>query len=392
MNYPPLHNEIQADDWTYVGEGNQNLVVKYTGLSEAFSGKVLRLVKGNSKIKHVDEQALLLQKAFVDRVVGPLLGKEYITSMEPVSTSELFLSRLAANIRNSRPSKRLETEIIADAPVSFVMADLTQIWPGSPTLTFELKPKWGFKPSSDTVAKIKSMYCRYCMHSHMRQINLNGYCPLDLYSQNPPSLLKALDVLLKKAPVEKTLKVSINGEYTSLTSRDPDAEYKSLLDIRWREPLLTQILCAILLQDPILPKLKTLQADLDELDVENILPLYLQLDNVQADIDSLIKVMENYKRRKLDTNTPITNVQRVLEYVLSMTFKDCSIMINVVPVKEEAQDNKIVTLDNGLIFNYDIKVIDTDLKSLSKIPYWHELDRSIAVHAMKTGFSKDRAF
>lgn len=101
---------------------------------------------------------MLSQKEFVDRVIRPLLGKEYVLELvrrdswlisilrltvilckQPIATSESFLGRLAANVQSARPSSRLKTEIITDAPVSFIMADLTQIWPGEPTLTFELK-------------------------------------------------------------------------------------------------------------------------------------------------------------------------------------------------------------------------------------------------------------
>lgn len=229
------------------------------------------------------------------------------------------------------------------------------------------------------------------MHSHFRKTQLNGYCPLDLYSDNPSLLHNALDILLKKAPLEKTLRVSINGTCTSLTNADPDTEYRSLLKINSQDELLPKILKAILIQDPILLKLKTLQADFDELDVEKIMPLYQQLENIDADNDLFAKVVDKYKKRKQDSNTPITDLQRILEYVLSMTFKDCSIMINVIPKRGKVLNHKLVALRNGLIFYYDIKVIDTDLKKVDKIPYWYKLDQTIVKHAIETCFTKERA-
>lgn len=36
MMYPLLSRASQAKDWTYVGEGNQNLVVRYVGSEKAF--------------------------------------------------------------------------------------------------------------------------------------------------------------------------------------------------------------------------------------------------------------------------------------------------------------------------------------------------------------------
>ncbi|KAK4511543.1 uncharacterized protein ATC70_012758 [Mucor velutinosus] len=391
MKFPSLNKERQANDWSYVGEGNQNLVVRYVGSDRAFIGKVLRVIKSNDKNKHVNRQTLLLQKEFMDKVVRPLLGKEYVLDLQPVATGEQFLAQLAANVQSARPSSRLETEIITDAPVSFIMTDLTQMWPGKPTLTFELKPKWGFKPSCGTVTEIKLLYCRFCMHSHLRDTKPNGYCPMDLYSESTSMVHKALDVLLRTSPQEKTLKISINGQNISLIEADPDAEYKRLLGIASQQALLLEILKAIVIQDPILPLLKTLQADLDSLDVENILPLYQQQqDNIEADIDTFAEVVENYKKRILHPDTPTTDIQRVLEYVLSMTFKDCSIMINVIPATAVSR-HKSITLDNGLMFHYDVKVIDTDLKKLDKIPYWYELDQNIVNFALETRFSKASA-
>ncbi|GAN04270.1 inositol-pentakisphosphate 2-kinase isoform X2 [Mucor ambiguus] len=392
MIFPPLNKAWQANNWAYVGEGNQNLVVRYIGSDKTFIGKVLRVVKSNDKNKHVDGQTLLSQKEFVDRVVRPLLGKEYVLDLQPISTGKTFLDQLATHVQSARPSSRLKTKIITDAPLSFIMTDLTQIWPGEPTLTFELKPKWGFKPSCDTVTKIKLLYCRFCMHAHLRETDLDGYCPMNLYSDSPTLIDKALTVLLRSSPQEKTLRVSINGQDTCLMEADPDAEYKALLGISSQQALLPEILKAILIQDPILLILKTLQADLDSLDVENILPLYQQQrGSIKTDIDTFADVADNYKKRILHPDTPITDTQRVLEYVLSMTFKDCSIMINVAPATAEASGHKFVTLDNRLTLQYDVKVIDTDLKKLDKIPYWHELDQGIVSHAIETGFSRQAA-
>lgn len=118
----------------------------------------MRVVKSNEKNRHVDEQTLLSQKEFVDRVVRPLLGEEYVLDLvrrdgrrliilwltivsykQPIATSRSFLTQLATNVESVRPSSRLATKIITDAPLCFLMTDLTQIWPGEPTLTFELK-------------------------------------------------------------------------------------------------------------------------------------------------------------------------------------------------------------------------------------------------------------
>jgi inositol-pentakisphosphate 2-kinase len=155
--------------------------------------------------------------------------------------------------------------------------------------------------------------------------------------------------------------------------------------------MIQELLHRVLIKDPILTKLKTLQKTLDEFDVEHIFQLYSTLKD-QESADNIVhweSVITQYNERlsfSTDVLAAAAAKQKIFEYVLSMTFKDCSLMINVTPSANDAS-NKI-KLTNNQAFEYDIKVIDIDLKNIAKIPYWYELDQSIVRYAKDTNFNK----
>ncbi|KAI7892797.1 inositol-pentakisphosphate 2-kinase [Mucor mucedo] len=391
--------ESDADHWIYAGEGNLNLVVRYTGDNQIYKGKVLRVIKNSKNKQGPIQDTIVFKKQFSERVIQPLLGKEYVVQMSPVETSSGFLKRLAKHVEPFRPAFRTDRQIVTDSPISFLLNDLTQVWPNSPTLTYELKPKWGFKPDSSFISRndIKKSSCRFCMHSYLREIPANDFCPLDLYSADRSRIQKAVRVLFTEKSLSKTLSVSVDGEKLSLGSVDR----QNLLGFTNNDTdLMQEILTNVILKDPILQIIKQLQTHLDELDVEGIYSLCHQnkdlLRLVTDDICIWKDVVDLHQKRRQDNpgffmdgvcNTE-EQKQRVYEYILSMTFKDCSIMINVTPSQATDISDKTIRLANGLSFRYDVKVIDTDLKSIEKIPYWFELDQSIVKHATETNFEK----
>lgn len=209
------------------------------------------------------------------------------------------------------------------------------------------------------------------MHTHLKNVSQNSYCPLDLYSNDRERVRKALHVLLYEPSMRKTLKLEGTNDLTT-------AE---------------EILENILIEDPILGILKRLQASLDEIDVEGVHPLYLQQEKealVTNDIEVWKQVISDFQARSFNNPMEIEKRQRIYEYVLSMTFKDCSLMINVTEARNRITDKKTITLKDGSSYQYDLKVIDTDLKNIEKIPYWYQLDQSIVQNAINTNFVNKR--
>lgn len=214
---------------------------------------------------------------------------------------------------------------------------------------------------------------------------------------------RALNVLLKEKTLKKTLKVAMNGNAVTLdnTDRQKETLLSTFSKVTNKDTLLQDILENILMQDPILQVLKKLQMQLDELDVEGIYTIYKNNEQhrrlVTNDIHVWEQVVARFKKRQYQKvlQDGLINEdehrQRIFEYILSMTFKDCSLMINVTPIttiSAATASESVIQLENGSFFQYDIKVIDTDLKSIDKIPYWFELDQSIVNHEIQANLQK----
>ena len=95
------------------------------------------------------------EKVFVDHVLRPLIGdSSYITDVQLVEVSQKFLENVEQSIDNDRPIARKHKVI--DVHSSFV-----QLMPHfgfldvqnncSRSYSVEIKPKWGFLPSSSYI-------------------------------------------------------------------------------------------------------------------------------------------------------------------------------------------------------------------------------------------------
>ncbi|CAO3625710.1 unnamed protein product [Cunninghamella echinulata] len=327
---------------------------------------------------------------------------------------------------------------------AFLMKDLTLSFTPNDTWTFEIKPKWGFLPNSKWIdqqhQQLKMEKCRFCMHQRLRNKKHNlimknrkdededkdedekedYYCPLDLYSGDPHRMKRALRTSLTIP--HNYLKLFYNGQQVNNLSERYN--YLALLfpHLKTTTTLISQVtdlLVTILLKDPILQQLKQLQRSLDALDIEGIFPIYQKYSNesndnndIQStcyDIDFWRSILENFLIR-LTNNSETVNpslvdqdIQRIYEYLLSMTLKDCSIMISISPTtttttidnknnkNKNSLEYKTITINSAddddhhhphphqyyHHFNYDIKLVDIDMKKWNKIPYWFELDRQI---------------
>lgn len=279
-------------------------------------GKALRLqkVKPDSCANTLDcpEEARACLET-LEKVFTPLLGKQHVPSM--VSTSAMCLSLsttfdwLAVGcyvkeavelpkdfLAAARLLSKREGDCDQLAPYGLLCDDLL----GGP-VAVEIKPKWGFLPK---IEGQKQKTCRFCMHSHLRGSH-SYYCPLDLYSGDRNRVKTALNALIT-AP-RNNFRVIMNEPFT--------------------HEALVALLTEILVSDSILPNLVKLQSSLDELDVEAIWPMYEkhkdQLHNLT--INDWVQAVQNYQNQTARDDPK----QRIMEYVLSMTFKDCSVIVTI---------------------------------------------------------------
>ncbi|PPQ93233.1 hypothetical protein CVT25_015231 [Psilocybe cyanescens] len=295
-------------------------------------------------------------------------------------------------------------------------------------LNVQLKPKWAFLPSprhlSEETKSVKTQTCRFCMQTHLRahkgQQIVTNYCPLDLFSGDEGRIIKAIcslwDGWVASDATANNLKIFARGKFVT------PSEAKLMLkndacagvELNAIRDAFAITLLRPLFQTPILHIISRLQRTLDVLDIEGLsklwretessAPLYrttfapffkqkdpasqsippstpigvssLFLQAPEPDISDWINFLDNYlspDKSKLDHSNPSPENLReyLMAYLLSATFKDCSIIIKLDfldllnPPEEDTSDS--------------VTIIDLDPKSMKKLKSWEKLDQEIAI-------------
>lgn len=151
-------------------------------------------------------------------------------------------------------------------------------------------------------------------------------------------------------------------------------------DIDLRE-LFTSALLPFLTNTPVLRTLNRLQRSLDILDIEGLSKLWSQRHGETSSIlgsgisDATLAewsaFIDYYLSAQTRFDPKTTDLEHyLLAYLLSATFKDCSIMIklDLLDINKEQE----ATVDPQRV-----KVIDLDPKSVNKLPKWEKLDDQI---------------
>ncbi|CAG8550023.1 314_t:CDS:2 [Paraglomus brasilianum] len=409
--------------WRYKGEGNANVILALRSPHERFGGVVLRLRKGGV-LMHDEQQTPEMPSfliSYTRDVLVPLFGNQYTGETKLLQVTPEFLQSLAEAIEPSRPAKRRHIGIDVHQEFALLMPDYTVFTSSAGvTLAVELKPKWGFIPTSSFIKpenSVKRLTCRTCMHQHLRHmqgdqtVEIIDYCPLDLFSCDESRLRKSLPQLIKLAG--NKFKLFIQGEkidigqdgwHTKLNeffqitndfvndSHQSNTPYQLFVDL---------LVKAIVNEQGLFQRLRSLQKSLDSLDIEGIylLDLIQQGQLLEPNLEEWKKTVEVYLKRMEETAAgPLVlkdmtldeQRQSLYEYLLSATLKDCSIMFSF----QKPDDNCDRTL-SGSLFNhsddvkrleignildyveYRVKLLDLDPKSVTKLPYYYDLDTEI---------------
>ncbi|CAO3572158.1 unnamed protein product [Mortierella alpina] len=394
-----------VEHWQYRAEGNANLVLSYTGPDPRFATTVLRLRKtdravdrhekdsGSTVMSQQLDVAPIISKCdvskelvFASKVIGLLLGEEFVEQLIAIALPPEFLVSLAASIEPLRPQSRLHKVIDCTQKVGFLALDHTQFIqrdPKQPSVAVEIKPKWGFLSNSTFIRKehgIKKRKCRFCMYQHHKlkagqELRLSEYCPIDLFSTSQHLVQDALNALVQTP--QNNFRLFMNGEQQTV-SRETIAQVMVRSDVenvqqdatafftafqRTRSTNLIDVLARVLCESPLLKRLGRLQQALDSLDVETIHDFYDQLaDPVTSDLpeptlEEFLNTAEAFlDRTDLDAMMdedqetfeahnqasigfgPEDNLDEVpdglkmhfiREFLLSATLKDCSILITI---------------------------------------------------------------
>ena len=150
-----------------------------------------------------------------------------------------------------------------------------------------------------------------------------------------------------------------------------------------RDPF-SQTLLPLLFQQPLLHTLGALQRTLDSLDIEGLSTLWVRThmssgtmprlgegepEPTLAEWESFVEQYLSRNRSAIpedDDFPPSTSDLRyhILAYLLSATFKDCSVIARFPP--RQAGDSEP-----------SITVIDLEPKSVTRLPHWAQLDKEI---------------
>ncbi|GAA5900671.1 inositol-pentakisphosphate 2-kinase [Sporobolomyces salmoneus] len=383
---PPSISSTRPEDWSYLAEGGANLVLTYRSQdNSAFNRKVLRLRKRNKAGKSLGGEA---DTDFHNFIIQPLFPHAVELETAPVEREWLQGVQKMLDEEETRPQERRETsEIDVESQFGILADDLL----GGEGFAFEIKPKWGFLPSfleselSPSTRSTKSTYCRFCMHRYHRSGSLNdhaeGYCPLDLYSGEEARVRKAVDDLF-------SLWVSSDGEannfriFHSGTRATPGdlsplaASFEAASSLSSLREHILSLLVPALLSSPLLANLCQLQSSLDSLDVDGLASristeLNIDLSDPSVDLSPLgpqptVEEWQSFLSTFRQTPTSQLDLrQLVLSYLLSATFKDCSIIVRPSTSSNLGQEEAT------------LKAIDLDPKPIKKLAKWYELDRAI---------------
>ncbi|XP_048252724.1 inositol-pentakisphosphate 2-kinase-like [Haliotis rufescens] len=323
-----------------------------------------------------------------------------------------------------------------------------------PTISIEIKPKKAFIPSPVAIDRtsIKHQVCKFCMHQRLKTKagkwpETSHYCPLDLFSGNPHQMKHAL-LSLVKTP-QNNLKICKNGQeiYGACVKQDLSVDledfFKGSQHKKHRyEYMLLDLVIKILLapggrggncshtHSPrhikpqrcqnskfehtngdvslsylphgcVLERICSIQK-LDDLDIENIYPLYHRLqarlkdhptDRIHWGLDGPYTRDLWMMGSEVKASVPVSSlefaVEKVKRFLISKTVQDCSIIVALQPVKPGVSEENSIIHFNDAYYRYSIELVDLDPKPFDKIEQYYRQDMDI-VHAYQETIGKSR--
>ncbi|KAK0196620.1 inositol-pentakisphosphate 2-kinase [Armillaria mellea] len=389
--------------WKYISEGGATIVFSYVGPPNPdLDGMVLRLRKSGvqtpvlqklafgtvAEEEEPDDASIVFQETCMKRLIPSV----HLPKFQSVQVEKAWLEELSRAHQHDRPLQRT---------VSGARAVLATDLVGGSGLAVEIKPKWSFLPNKTYLSAhncaIKANTCRFCMHSRMKSkegatVSL-GYCPLDLFSNNRSRMKQAVyslyDNWLASDGTVNNLKIFVKGTKISVDQKfsmfSPETYEESDENVR---ETFSQAILTLLVNTPVLRVLNKVQRTLDSLDIEGLSLLWReahsranppQSTNGYTPSERAIGVgepnpsladwsafIDEYQTRSPDLEDLRYHL---LAYLLSATFKDCSIMIRMDLLdprrpQEDVDPSKVT-------------VIDLDPKNMARLSVWEKLDETI---------------
>ncbi|KAG5439049.1 hypothetical protein PCANB_002382 [Pneumocystis canis] len=204
--------KIDPNDWTYLSEGNQNVIFKYIGNDSSFINKVLRIKKMHHSISTSENLK------FMQKVIMPLFQKpfdRYILLIEPILLEFTVLKKFNIDLIQKYKRKKKFSNTLLDIHETHAML-LKNLSSDFSKNIIEFKPKW-LTQSISAPKGWKS--CRTCALRRFRgNMTKNDirYCPLDLASGNQVRIQKSLRAILMENQIHNKLNLSLYFQQSPL--------------------------------------------------------------------------------------------------------------------------------------------------------------------------------
>lgn len=133
---------------------------------------------------------------------------------------------------------------------------------------------------------------------------------------------------------------------------------------------MAEVLVPALSRSRLLPHLARLQASLDPLDVKGLFTLPLLQNPTKSVTSPSLDDFSRFARLYVGQQLEWTDKDHLLAFLLSATFKDCSVVARI-----NLPSSKAATTVTS-----EVKVIDLDPKPAERLQKWKRLDEDIVKH------------
>ncbi|CAN6640863.1 hypothetical protein TRVA0_018S01486 [Trichomonascus vanleenenianus] len=178
---------IRPGNWQYFAEGAANVLFQYSGSDPELKKRLLRLRK-NCRGAPSTQQLYCFAEAHLE----PFLG-QYIVPVELVLISRDLLRALAHYGINADETHALLVDLVGSGPTHILKLANCAVQPCERSLVVEFKPKWLLQSPN---APGNAQRCRTCALRRKRG-KPSGFCPLDLGSDDPSRVSKAVSALFE---------------------------------------------------------------------------------------------------------------------------------------------------------------------------------------------------
>lgn len=399
-----------VNDWTYLAEGNANLLFRYVGApSPALDQMVLRLRKIHTYSKNETTQSPSHILQYINDELLPLMNElnecqttNYHQVAQKVTLPPDFLHACV----------RRYPAIDSKCTEGLILPNFNQLG----DICIELKPKTSFKSCrEDDRHSLKSTICRYCLHQHykihMGKVDqVSSYCPMDLFSHHRMRMTAALTGLFE-TPQNNLRMVHRNGttfnHVNSNSVNDDHHDHECFGDIEQLVQVLVEVFYT---QSSFLRDIARVQYQMKGLDIEHIWEFHLVVEKILqghelqglveniAEVQTVSRVFDHVlslvhehefvKRSWRDwTKSDLVELYDVVlnKFLIGATMKDCSILMSLRecssgnPSDLHEMEQHVVQV-GGCEYAVALAVVDLDPKHVSKIPHYIDLDRDIVRH------------